>query len=216
MKHCTRTLKEFISCTCAACFPSLQSLATGKLVPLNVTPFARPVFIALSSCLGKFLLSKIMSSQVMAHGIFMEVIDDFPKYWYTLLISFYHLHCNSTSPSSHHFIVYLMTVSFLSKRDVDPLMSPVCFLWVCFSGRRTGEEGESDGARKNPKRHVAGLLLSFWPTCLTSSVVHVMGDQEFTWWYKSSLAFHKSCHGHGPKSAHYKTLRPGTWFIKLL
>lgn len=137
-------------CSMKKSYPSLQSFATEKLVPLNVTLFT--AFIHCSQQLfGPFLLLKIMSNcyvwrqisfnntfllqQVMAHG--------------TLSSFSFSLSCTRTSPSSCHFLLYLMIRYFLSKPDVDLLMSPVCFLWVCVRWRRTEGERESDRGRKN-------------------------------------------------------------------
>lgn len=126
-------------------------------------------------------------------GFFYESHLWLSKDWYDhfILLSL-SIICNSTfsctlsrtrtSPSSRHFLLYLMTV-FSFEAWCGPInVSSMFSVGVCVRGRRTEEESESDRGRKNQKRHVAGLLLSFQPTCLTSSVVHVMGDQEFTGW----------------------------------
>lgn len=74
------------------------------------------------------------------------------------------LSCNS--PSSRPLLLYLI-MYLLSKPGVDPLMSPVCFLWVC-QREKDGRGEQIASKEKNPKRHMAGLLLSFRHTCLIS------------------------------------------------
>lgn len=65
-----------------------------------------------------------------------------------------------TCPSSRRFLLYLMTMYFLSKSDVDPLMSPVCFLWVCIRGRRT--RGERIASREEESEEARGWIAALF------------------------------------------------------